>query len=45
MREGKGEEGVFLLSLALSLMMKVLGNRVMKVGIRYNNMDHMNQNC
>ena len=36
-RAGKGEEGRFLSLLALPLMMKVLGSKVMRVGIVCNN--------
>ena len=44
MREGKRKEGGFLLSLAFTLLMKVLGKGVRRAVRGYNNMDHMDKN-
>ena len=41
MRAGKGKEDGFLPSLALTLMMKVLGKGVTRAGRGYNRMDYM----
>ena len=44
MRAGKEQEGGFQQSLALPIMMKVLGKEVRRAGRGYNNMDHMDKN-
>ena len=44
MRAEKGQEGGFLLLLAIPLMMNVLGKRFRRAGAGYNNMDHMDKN-
>ena len=40
---GKGQEGRFLLSLALPLMMKVLGKGFQRTRRGYDNMGHMDK--
>ena len=43
MRAEEGQEGGFLLLIAIPLKMKVLGKRFRTAGARYNNIDHLDK--